>query len=89
MYDASKLAEETDTKLSGLIKQVSHCCWPGRARVVHLTLALNSMVLEHGYKTVGAMQAEELKAYSQKRMKELEKEIQDCEAAKVRCCYAA
>ena len=47
------------------------------------------MVLEHGYKTVGAMQAEELKAYSQKRMKELEKEIQDCEAAKVRCCYAA
>ncbi len=41
------------------------------------------------YKTVGAMQAEELKAYSQKRMKELEKEIQDCEAAKVRCYYAA
>jgi len=35
------------------------------------------------------MQAEELKAYSQKRMKELEKEIQDCEAAKVECCYAA
>ena len=35
------------------------------------------------------MQAEELKAYSQKRMKELEKEIQDCETAKVECCYAA
>jgi hypothetical protein len=35
------------------------------------------------------MQAEELKAYSSKRMKELEKEIQDCEAAKVRCHYVA
>ncbi|KAA6415271.1 MAG: ATP synthase D mitochondrial [Trebouxia sp. A1-2] len=53
MYDASKLAEETDAKLSGLIKQ-----------------------------------AEELKAYSQKRMKELEKEIQDCEAAKEKVASA-
>ncbi len=49
MYDASKLAEETDAKLSGLITQVSRCCWPGRAHVVHLTLAvLYVMVLEHG-----------------------------------------
>ncbi|DBA75528.1 TPA: hypothetical protein ACH3X2_009091 [Trebouxia sp. C0005] len=65
MYDASKLAEETDAKLSGLIKQVQ--AW---------------------YKTVSAMQAEELKAYSQKRMKELEKEIQDCEAAKEKVASA-
>lgn len=34
------------------------------------------------------MQAEELKAYSAKRMKELEKEIQDCEHAKVHCCLS-
>ena len=39
MYDASKLAEETDAKLSGLIKQVSHCCWPGQAKW-SLTLAV-------------------------------------------------
>jgi hypothetical protein len=50
MYDASKLAEETDAKLSGLIKQVSHCCWPGQAHVVIDTGSTSIMVLVHGCK---------------------------------------
>lgn len=33
-------------------------------------------------------QAEELKAYSEKRMKELEKEIQDCEEAKEKVAHS-
>ena len=32
-------------------------------------------------------QADELTAHSEKRMKELQKEIQDCERAMVRLCY--
>ena len=35
------------------------------------------------YAILCILQAEELKAHSEKRMKELEKEIQECERAKV------
>ena len=89
MYDASALANDAETKLSGIIKQVSHCyVWQ-----VWCGLPGGPYTLQGGKDSLVYMrvnvQAEELKAYSEKRMKELEKEIQDCEHAKVDCCLIA
>lgn len=72
MYDASALAKDAESKLDGIIKQVSNAGFPE-----------NPVCSDTG-NSDGLLQAEELTAQSEKRMKELEKEIQECERAMVR-----
>lgn len=74
MYDASALAKDAETKLDGIIKQVSKAGFSS----VRIQCAQILATLMDGF-----VQAEELTAQSQKRMQELEKEIQECERAMV------